>query len=213
MMKIHQILILCLCIQATFGARGIDISALTSASAFNCLRANYSFSIVRGYRSSGAVDTNVVANVQNAWNAGMAHVDVYLFPCYNCGNPGSQVSTLVNYLKSHNVRYGMIWLDIEGKTGSTWSTSQASNRAFFEGMVSQARSLGQTVGVYTSSSQWNPIMGSYSGGSSLPLWYAHYNNQPNFNDFVAFGGWSKPAMKQYAGDVTECGVGLDRNSY
>jgi hypothetical protein len=35
--------------------------------------------------------------------------------------------------------------------------------------------------------------------------YAHYDNAANFNDFVAFGGWTKAYAKQYEGDVTVCG--------
>jgi hypothetical protein len=34
--------------------------------------------------------------------------------------------------------------------------------------------------------------------------YAHYDNNPSFSDFKAFGGWSSPHAKQYAGDVTSC---------
>jgi hypothetical protein len=41
---------------------------------------------------SGGVDTNSVPTVANAWAAGMTHVDVYLFPCYTCGNPEGQVN-------------------------------------------------------------------------------------------------------------------------
>jgi hypothetical protein len=45
----------------------------------------------------------------------MAHVDVYMFPCPHCGKSASnQVDELVSYLRSHGVRYGMVWFDIEG---------------------------------------------------------------------------------------------------
>jgi hypothetical protein len=54
---------------------------------------------------------------------------------------------------------------------------------------------GLDIGVYTSDSQWVPIMGSYTGGSSYPLWYAHYDGEPNFDDFSPFNGWSSPYMK------------------
>ena len=43
--------------------------------------------------------------------------------------------------------------------------------------------------------------------------YAHYDNSPSFSDFTAFGGWSTPAIKQYMGDKTSCGVGVDYNWY
>ena len=43
--------------------------------------------------------------------------------------------------------------------------------------------------------------------------YAHYDNDPSFSDFKPFGGWSKPSIKQYAGDKTVCGAGVDLNFY
>lgn len=51
--------------------------------------------------------------------------------------------------------------------------------------------------------------------TSLPLWYAHYDNSPSFSDWpsVKFGGWSQPAMKQYAGDTTLCSLGTDNDYY
>jgi hypothetical protein len=53
--------------------------------------------------------------VANAWAGGMAHVDVYMFPCPHCGKSAStQVDELVSYLRSHGVKFGMIWFDIEG---------------------------------------------------------------------------------------------------
>ena len=73
--------------------------------------------------------------------------------------------------------------------------------------------LGLHLGVYTSRSQWEPIMGDWNGGSSFPLWYAHYDNNPSFSDFSPFGGWNQPAIKQYVGDAVVCGAGVDKNWY
>ena len=189
----------------------------------------------------------------------MAHVDVYMFPCPTCGtSAASQVQSAVNYLRSHNTKFGMFWLEyviiikisfhmiilfiytdnlflisidvilfvfffylkntiidehsIEGT--QYWSSSQSTNQAFFNGLVSEARAMGVTLGVYTSASQWNPIMGSgFTGGAAYPLWYAHYDNNPSFSDFSPFGGWTKPNIKQYQGDVSTCGAGVDLNYY
>jgi hypothetical protein len=41
--------------------------------------------------SNGRCDSNGPANINDAWNGGMAHVDGYIFPCYSCGNPAGQV--------------------------------------------------------------------------------------------------------------------------
>ena len=62
---------------------GVDVSALTSSSAFSCLKSSGlgTFSINRGYQSSGKVDSNVCNNLNNAKSAGVAYRDVYLFPC------------------------------------------------------------------------------------------------------------------------------------
>jgi GH25 family lysozyme M1 (1,4-beta-N-acetylmuramidase) len=193
-MKI-SVFLLSLCFTLSLAVNGVDISTLVSTSAFGCLKSNgYTFAIMRCYRSTGSIDPNCASSVANAWAAGMAHVDVYLFPCFSCGNPAGQVSTLFNYLKSNNVRYGQIWLDIEGP-GVYWGSSQSANANFFAAMASEARSLGINLGVYTSASQWNPIMGSYTGGSAFPLWYAHYDGVQSFADFAAFGGWTRPNIK------------------
>ena len=90
---------------------------------------------------------------------------------------------------------------------------QASNRAWMSQALSQATAMGVKIGVYTSASQWIPIMGSWSGASHYPLWYAHYDGRQSFSDFSPFGGWTKPAIKQYAGDASRCGVGVDLNWY
>lgn len=61
---------------------------------------------------------------------------------------------------------------------------------------------------------WQSIFGSKTACASVGnynLWYAHYDNVVSFSDFSAFGGWTKPAMKQFAGDVTVCGLDVDKN--
>lgn len=102
-------------------------------------------------------------------------------------------------------------MDIEGGS-DYWSTNIFTNQNFFEGLVNACESYGLQTGVYTSASQWEPIMGdSYTGGSKFPLWYAHYDDTPSFYDFEPFGGWNSPSIKQYDGDITICSTGLDVN--
>ena len=43
--------------------------------------------------------------------------------------------------------------------------------------------------------------------------YAHYDNSRSFSDFTPFGGWGRPAIKQYLGTQTVCGVGIDESWY
>ena len=202
------IIALSLIIAPTLATLGVDVSQYTNV--FSCLHSSgYTFAIVRGYLSSGSVDPNVVANIKNARAGGMANVDVYLFPCVPCGNPAGQATALVNAIKGQN--YGTIWVDVENYA---WSSNLASNQNFITTMVNQLKSLGQVVGIYSSYYNWQSIVGlSWSGVASCPLWYAHYDNNPSFSDFTAFGGWSHPSIKQYAGDKTVCGAGVDLNFY
>lgn len=100
----------------------------------------------------------------------MAHVDGYIFPCPACGNGAGQVVAAVNSIRNAGAHIGMLWLDIEG---TQYWRDQNYNRNFFNELVAGAHQVGVTIGVYTSASQWNPIMGAWGGGASFPLWYAH----------------------------------------
>ena len=194
--------------------RGVDVSQPASVSAFQCLKSDgYSFAVVRAYQSSGHVDPNAVQTMMNAHEGGMSHVDAYLFPCPTCGTPSAyqQMEDTVNALK--NVEYGMLWLDIEGT--QYWHSDQSQNVNFIQGLVDAGNALNVTLGMYTSKSQWSQLCGTSSQFSYLPLWYPHYENpaNPTYSDFVSFGGWKSPSIKQYQGTTSLCGAGVDLNAY
>lgn len=143
-----------------------------------------SFAIVRVYQSNGKPDPNgniffVIMLVRNifsgpysindAWSAGMSHVDGYIFPCYSCGNPAKQMDDTINSLKSAGVKLlgvnsddketllkanngtlgatvGMLWIDVEGT--QYWSSSTSSNVDFIQGMVDEGLKQGVSLGVY-----------------------------------------------------------------
>ena len=92
------------------------------------------------------------------------------FPCPHCGDPEGQIKRAVAALRSAGATIGMLWLDIEG---TQYWKDQNYNRNFFAGLINGCHAAGVTIGVYTSASQWNPIMGASTAGSSYPLWYAH----------------------------------------
>lgn len=193
---------------------GVDISTAVSQADWRCLQSPggqgpVSFAIPRIYTESGHVDTTGIATVKAARAAGVKYVDGYIFPCVKCGNPGGQVSA------AHSAcggSCGMLWLDIEG---NTWKTAD-ENQAFIKAMVDECTSLGISCGVYANWNSWSEIVGrnwSYPFSRGLPVWYPHYDNTPSFSDFESFGGWAKPSIKQYIGDHTSCGVGIDYNFY
>lgn len=58
------------------------------------------------------------------------------------------------------------WLDVE--TGNSWSTTDlVANAASLEGMTAYFQSIGAIVGVYSTNSQWQTIVGTVGSGSNL----------------------------------------------
>jgi hypothetical protein len=156
------------------------------------------------------VDPNAVHTVANAWAAGIAHVDIYLYPSWRCGySAAQQVDQAINGMGK--VPFGSLWFDIEeaGAAGAN------HDHTWLQAAVKQAvaRIGAGRVGIYSSQYGWSVAMGSYSGFESFPIWYAHYDGSASFGDWANFAGWTHPAMKQYAGSHTICGMGVDLNWY
>eukprot|EP00054_Salpingoeca_dolichothecata_P031787 m.264614 g.264614 ORF g.264614 m.264614 type:complete len:284 (-) comp28033_c0_seq1:44-895(-) len=207
-------------VAATFATKGVDVSQQTLEDAWKCLKGDgYSFGVIRCFESIGRADENCPHTIYNAWDGGADHVDIYMFPDPTGASPSSQVGAMLDYLAKYKIHshgtkpasYGTVWLDIEGT--QYWHSSTSENVAFFNGLVDALAAHAQIIGVYTSKSQWEPIMGSSTAGSRHPLWYAHYDGNPSFSDFEAFGGWTRPSIKQYGGDKSICGAGVDVNWY
>mmetsp|Transcript_4047 Transcript_4047/g.7797 ORF Transcript_4047/g.7797 Transcript_4047/m.7797 type:complete len:256 (-) Transcript_4047:212-979(-) len=203
---------------SVLGTTGVDVSQAISVSEWNCLmspggQGPVKFAIPRVYQSFGRVDEGGVGSIKAAHSAGVPNVDGYIFPCVGCGNPGGQVADTVAAISGAGTHVGMLWYDIENYK---WSSSKTSNQAFIKTLVDKGLSLGVKAGVYTNYYNWQSIVGldyDYPSSKGLPVWYAHYDKSPSFSDFKAFGGWSKPAIKQYIGDATSCSVGVDYNFY
>lgn len=194
---------------------GVDVSQLFGTSTYQCMKSNgYGFAIIRGYCSYGGVDHNVVQGLNNAKAAGLI-TDIYMFPCRG-KSATAQVDEMMNAIPAN--LYGMIWIDVETNpsSGCGWSSDTNSNCAFVNEIINRIKSKGKVPAVYATAYMWQTIMGSRNAcpsAASQQLWYAHYDNNPSFSDFSAFGGWSKPAIKQYVGDTTLCGAGVDKNFY
>jgi hypothetical protein len=115
--------------------------------------------------------------------------------------------------------YGMVWIDVETNpsSGCSWTGHDfASNCNFLMEVVNRIKSKGKNLGIYATAYMWTSIFGARNAcpqAASQQLWYAHYDNSPSFSDFSAFGGWTKPTIKQFVGDVVVCGAGIDKNFY
>lgn len=216
-MRLCLIVLLSALLSLSLCTKGVDVSQPFSVATYQCFKNNgVSFVIIRGYCSYGGVDSHAVEGLQNAHSAGIPYIDTYMFPCRG-KSATAQVNELFSSVSSS--LYGMVWLDIETNpsTGCSWAGHDAaSNCAYVTELVNAIKAKGKNPGIYASIYMWESIMGSRNacpGVAGQPLWYAHYDNNPSFSDFTSIGGWSKPAIKQYQGDTTLCGAGVDLNWY
>jgi GH25 family lysozyme M1 (1,4-beta-N-acetylmuramidase) len=218
MKSLPLLLLLPLLLPLALTSNGIDLSTLTTQQNFQCLVDNYgiTFMVMRGYRSYGAIDPNVRANLQAAQDAGIFFTDVYLFPCAT-KSPVDQANELIDHL-GEDIAYGYIWVDVEtnNSPGCQWGKDFEVNCKFLVELVAQIKKRGKAPGIYASAYMWNTILGakdSCVNFKDLPLWYAHYDNVQSFSDFTPFGGWEKPNTKQYKGTTTLCNTGVDLDWY
>ena len=216
MNTLNKLVLLAALVFTVLSVKGVDVSQPYSTATYQCMKNNgVSFVIIRGYCSYGGVDSHAVAGLQAAKAAGLI-TDIYMFPCRS-KSATAQVNEMVAAISGS--LYGMVWIDVETNpsSGCSWSGHDAaSNCAFITETINAIKAHGKVPGIYASVSMWESILGSRNacgGVASQQLWYAHYDNNPSFSDFASFGGWSKPAIKQYVGDTTLCGAGIDYNYY
>jgi GH25 family lysozyme M1 (1,4-beta-N-acetylmuramidase) len=87
------------------GVFGVDVSQWAGQSTWGCMKTQgEGFAIVREYQETCNVDPNGVHTVANAWAAGIAHVDIYLYPSFTCGYSGAQqVDQTIDSVSSQNM--------------------------------------------------------------------------------------------------------------
>ena len=98
--------------------------------------------------------------------------------------------------------------------GCGWTNDYDANCKFTQQLVNEVKKSGKSIGLYASRYMWTTIMGGTDKCTffgNLPLWYAHYDKNPSFDDWTAFGGWSHPTIKQYQGTTPMCDASVDLN--
>ncbi|KAH3756076.1 glycoside hydrolase family 25 protein [Pelomyxa schiedti] len=212
------------CLQLSLATSGFDHSYYQGAvntSSYECLfSGGYRYAIMQAQTGhppgTGHYNPYIGENYHNAVSAGIYPVDVYIFPDYGL-DPAGQVNSTITSLFEDDVLYhdNMIWMDVEGT--EYWIGTCDENIQFLHTVISTAEAmysdcgLKYCIGIYSSASQWSPIMCDTTEFSSYPIWYAHYDNNPSFSDWKNFGGWTSPVMKQITGTTDLCGTQIDND--
>ena len=180
------------------GARmGFDISAFIGPiECFDDIAAaGHSFMIIE-LQSSKVWNKDLIHNINNARAAGINDIDVYLFPQKN-RTAEEQVHSSIKFLLDNNVEFNTYWIDVEEQ--KYWFDTCDENIKFLQDMISSALDYlpQERVGIYTSNHYWEPMFCSTTAFSGFQLWWPRYDNNTSIDNYVPFGGWQKPVMKQY----------------
>ncbi len=147
--------------------------------------------------------------------------DAYVWLHWNTASHGTmeeQIQQALDIVDGYDV--GRLWLDVE-------ETPDGQTASDLEGLVQDAidafneevreRGLDMDVGIYSGYGFWTSYMGNTEAFSDLPLWYAHYDNDPSFDDWedLNFGGWEEPWGKQYQGtsNLNDASPVVDLNTF
>jgi GH25 family lysozyme M1 (1,4-beta-N-acetylmuramidase) len=216
------VILVSLVLICAFASEGVDFSRFQGApaqSVFNCFKQNgKSFLIMQIWSGGYGINPNFVSNYQKAKAAGISYIDAYAFICNNCaGNTPDNICSKIKSTLPSGFS-GQVWLDLE-QCEACWTNTDEVRMKFVQGVASQCHADGLKLGIYSGMGSWAGVFGtsSYDAGSlkSYPLWYSHYDGVTSFNDWasVKFGGFSKPAMKQYKGSTSFCGTTVDFSAY
>jgi len=187
----------------------VDSSTLVPRATYAKAKSEgFTKAIIRGYQEAcglgGSVDRNFVATYNNARAAGITNIDTYWFPCtgssHNCKSFATQISELGAVFKAHSMKIGTIWVDIEkDSVCNPWNYGASGNLSKAKSMLAAMKASGYKFGIYSSSGEWSNIFGSYGVvlDSSLPLWFAKWNNVQSLTLPVKFGGWTSAVGHQY----------------
>ena len=219
------------CVASVSASVGFDTSVSLDTTQWHCLKShpnNYKYAIVRVYRNIGMVDDASPQSIITASSLGFS-VDAYFFPCLqnseystehniSCPPAAQQVKDTVEFLAFHGIHHtlrssnhhdtisiGRMWLDIEDGN-QYFDSSIASNQIFIADVVSNFTFYGFELGIYTSTSYWESIMGNINGYGNLPLWYPLYDSVNNMDFFVPFADWTYVTIKQTGGNTGVCGI-------
>ena len=212
LLSLVVVVALTLSVHASPAAKVLDISffqGTPSVSQFACWREqNYTRIILQHLRSNSKLSPAVAEQGRRAALAGL-QVELYWF--LNVKQTNATYDAAYAAAQALPFPWARIWMDVEA---GFWAPNRAANANRLLAAVDRVQPA--PVGVYSARAQWGNIMPpSFDSLADEPLWYAHYDNMPDFRDFVPFGGWSRPEGKQFKDDSDphNCGFKADVNVF
>ncbi len=159
----------------------------------------------------GTQNPSVTRRQWEACNLEGFHVDsLYCFVYWDLEDV-RRISEALQLAEQYNLS---VWLDCEwthqGYPGTgTWAPPVNTLKSLIRKYKQQLGA--RYAGIYTGKWWWEPYVGNTTEFSGDPLWHAAYQAaQPDFDDFLPYGGWTRPLLWQYSSNGTQ-GVNADLN--
>jgi hypothetical protein len=138
-----------------------------------------------------------IATMQHAQQVGIKYIDILIIP-----DPKQVPDPLVVF-KNVTDNYPdskFVWIDpyyfIYYREGPIMS--------YLSKLVKAFESSNRSVGFSTSKYLWRQAFGDFTEYKNYPMVYVG-NNENSFDDFLPFGGWTKPSMKLKMASTSSCG--------
>ena len=169
-------------------------------SVYNCFKnQGFNYIMVLAYFQE-KISPYAQPQINNALNAGIQSIDVVLF-ANSSGDPQYQ-SQEISKLSG----YRMVWCQLY--CGNNNASSIVS---YLEALKKSLKGI--AFGIRTEKDYWNKCTDGWNGWSDVPLWYLGTNTEMNLDDFISFGGWSKPAIKHFPDMYRICQTGVFESFY
>uniref|UniRef100_A0AC34FN65 Lysozyme n=1 Tax=Panagrolaimus sp. ES5 TaxID=591445 RepID=A0AC34FN65_9BILA len=198
----------------------VDFAVSASLSTLQCLYQqgyNSVFIQVYGPANGGSVNSAGCQAVINSYSANLG-TEIYITPATSGKTGQQQFDEAFNAMKSAGINVRSVWLQVTSPIN--WPNNLQTNVNLIQSFINRATSYGISAGIYTNWYDWQQITGAYTGFQSSRLWYWNSLGQgqnaeagATFDDYRTFGGWSSPAVKQFALNENLCGLTLNRDVY
>ena len=169
----------------------------------SCFSSQHTYVALTALMSDGTVNSNIASNNLVFRSAGYAksYIDYVMKICVTCGNVAGQISSYKSKTAttSHN---GVIVEILQG----SWYSSTSKNQEEYETIVTELGKLTERVTILSSKNDWTTLFGkNYQNAESAQfrLIYVGDSNE-NFDDFEAFGGWTKADEKMKPSSTLVC---------
>lgn len=151
--------------------------------------------IVQAFPATYAQYVTQAQQMSACKDAGMPY-DCYIYDYLQ--DPSWRDGALVGLRQLGAMRPARVWADEEDTTAKALTLKKREAAVALS--LAAIFASGYVTGIYTGRWFWQGYMGNTAQFAAYPLWDSNYDGIPDASaDFIAYGGWTAPTIKQYAG--------------